>query len=169
MTQNQERAGTNVNSADAVTTPIGEKLAIVGSRNYPLLDKVVEFVNHLPWTTTVISGGARGVDQTAQQAALERGLKVVEIRPNWKKYGKAAGFRRNTEIVLASDIVVCFWDGESRGTWDSFVKARKYLRPVVVFNEHGEPEHWLLAEDQVVDEAFYKDKFESDRRRGKSV
>lgn len=96
---------------------------------------------------TIVSGGAQGVDSWAAEIATERGFPVVEIRPNWKKYGAGAGFRRNKEIVLAADDVVAFWDGSSNGTLDSIKKAEKLQRPLMVFGGTGELIAWATRED----------------------
>lgn len=112
------------------------KVAVVGSRNYPNLREVEEFVNSLPDGTVVISGGARGVDQTAERAARRRGLQVEIYKPDWKKYGRGAGPIRNTEIVGAADTVVAFWDGKSAGTKDTITKARKTRKRVIINPRH---------------------------------
>ena len=103
---------------------MGERVAIVGSRGFKVLERVEEYVRWLPDGTVVISGGAYGVDQAAARAARARGLEVVEILPQWGKYGRFAALHRNGEIAAACDRMVAFWDGKSRGTWDSILKAR---------------------------------------------
>lgn len=110
------------------------KIAIVGSRTYPNLKQVADFVADLPEGTIVISGGAIGVDRTAENAAKARGLQVISIKPSWGKYGRQAGFLRNTQIVEMADEIVAFWDGESRGTKDSIDKAMKLGKSVTIFS-----------------------------------
>lgn len=109
---------------------MSHRVAIVGSRDYPYLGLVREFVNSLPLHVEVVSGGARGVDRTAEFAARARGLSVRSIPADWNTHGRAAGFLRNTEIVAAADEVVAFWDGRSRGTFDTINKARAAGKPV---------------------------------------
>jgi hypothetical protein len=60
-------------------------VAIVGSRHYPDLEAVRQFVRSLPKDTWVISGGAFGVDSAAEVTALECSLWVASYRP--EKYG----------------------------------------------------------------------------------
>lgn len=61
-----------------------ERVAIVGSREGANLDRVVEFVRAL-WAkfpdTILVSGGARGVDQMAEQTWLNLGGAVESFRP----------------------------------------------------------------------------------------
>lgn len=108
-------------------------VAIVGSRKYPNLALVRDFVRMLPPQVDIISGGARGVDQTAEAAAREYGHGVTVFAAEWDRYGKAAGFIRNQEIVESADFVVAFWDGESRGTQHSIALARKTGTPHYIF------------------------------------
>lgn len=141
---------------------IRRTFAIVGSRTYPadreffdrlepeeqdaILEKgrayVRRFMGHLEGNLTIVSGGARGPDTWAMEIARDRGFKTVEIRPNWEKLGRGAGFHRNTEIVRAADDVVAFWDQVSNGTFDTMKKAVELRRDLMVFGNDGEP---LLA------------------------
>jgi predicted Rossmann fold nucleotide-binding protein DprA/Smf involved in DNA uptake len=94
--------------------PDPKKIAIIGTRDYPDLQKVRDFVYDLPEDIEVISGGARGPDTAAEQAARERGLKVTIFKPEGhmpKDY-----LRRNRQIVDYSELVVAFWVGRSSGT-----------------------------------------------------
>jgi uncharacterized NAD-dependent epimerase/dehydratase family protein len=109
-----------------------ETVAIVGSRDYLHRDWVENYVNALPDGTTVVSGGAPGVDRWAEYAAAQRGLKVWVERADWEMYGGAAGPIRNTALVALADRLVAFWDGKSRGTADTIRKARAAGLPVEV-------------------------------------
>lgn len=91
-------------------------IAIVGSRDYEDVSKVVAFVKELPKGTVVISGGARGVDTIAEASAQMFGLETKIFKADWATYGKQAGFLRNRQIVDLADRLVAFWDGQSRGT-----------------------------------------------------
>lgn len=103
------------------------KVAIVGSRDYHHLDNVKEVVNKLLPSWVVVTGGARGVDQAAEHAARARGMEVKVFLPDWEQYGKAAGQRRNRQIVDAADMIIAFWDGDSPGTKSTldYAKGRK--------------------------------------------
>jgi hypothetical protein len=118
---------------------MSEKVAIVGSREYPHRDRVENYVNALPDGTTVVSGGAPGVDRWAEYAAAQRGLKVWVERADWDRYGRAAGPMRNALIVAGAERLVAFWDGSSRGTADTIRKARAAGIPVEVIGIEPEP------------------------------
>jgi hypothetical protein len=97
----------------------GRKIAIVGSRGYPDTEAVVAFVQSLPEDTTIISGGAAGVDQIAETTARARGLAVISIPPNYtahRRRPRYAPIARNRTIVEQADAVVVFWDGASKGS-----------------------------------------------------
>lgn len=104
------------------------KLAIIGSRgfnDYDFLKKnVSDFLKHNSFVCThIISGGAKGADKLAEQFALDNQLDMIVFKPDWKQFGKRAGFIRNTEIIEKADVVIAFWDGISSGTKDAIMKA----------------------------------------------
>jgi hypothetical protein len=111
------------------------RIAIVGSRNYDDLEAVRYYVRGLELYDVVVSGHADGVDKAAEKAALDRGM-TTDIYPvNWRpsgKFDRAAGMKRNALIVDNCDLVVAFWDGESRGTLDTINKAVKRGKTVII-------------------------------------
>lgn len=102
------------------------RVCISGSRSFRALERVRAFIETLPPGTTVIHGGARGVDTTAGRAARACGLAVEVVQPDWARYGRAAGPLRNRAMVEGCDYLVAFWDGSSRGT-KSAIDAAKHL------------------------------------------
>ena len=106
------------------------KVAVVGSRG---LDFEIKR-KYLPaGTTCVISGGAAGVDKSAARLAEEYGLELKEDLPDYKRYGSRAPLIRNAEIIGKADIIVAFWDGESRGTAYVINLCRKKEKPLIVY------------------------------------
>lgn len=89
------------------------KLAIVGSRTINNI-KLDEFIPKN--VTTIISGGAMGVDTLARNYARKHGLKLIEYFPDYEKYGKIAPLKRNILIIEEADCVLACWDEKSRGT-----------------------------------------------------
>lgn len=89
------------------------KVAIIGSRKL----NVENLQDYLPEDTDeIVSGGAKGIDTCARNFAIKNGLKLTELRPEYNKYGRGAPLKRNETIVNYADMVLAFWDGESRGT-----------------------------------------------------
>lgn len=109
------------------------RLAIVGSRFYPRPDIVADLIATLPPDTTIVSGGAHGPDAWAAHVAGCYNLpEPIVLKPRWA-LGLHAGFKRNSEIVALADKMIAFWDGESRGTQDTILKAAlKGIEIVVV-------------------------------------
>ncbi len=116
------------------------KVAVVGSRGVTV--DIAPYVP--PGATTIVSGGAVGIDTCAAAFARARGLGLVEIRPDYARYGRGAPLRRNSEIVGAADRVLAFWDGTSRGTLDAIVKARALGKPIRVLRCAG---GFVVADD----------------------
>lgn len=69
----------------------------------------------------VIHGGARGVDKYGGTWAKDRKITVKVFEPDWSK-GRGAGMERNTIMVEMCDIAIVFWDGHSKGTYDTIKK-----------------------------------------------
>ena len=81
------------------------------------------------------TGGAVGVDQGAEWVIDTRNMGKLHppLLPDWKCYGKAAGFIRNAEGVIWSDVVVVFWDGKSGGSRNVINNALKQKKELHVF------------------------------------
>ncbi len=89
------------------------KVAVIGSRGI----SVDDLGKYMPEDVTeIVSGGARGVDTSAREYSKKVGLKLTEFLPDYDKYGRGAPIRRNDQIIDYSDLVLAFWDGESKGT-----------------------------------------------------
>lgn len=113
------------------------RLAVVGSRRYPLLGVVSSFVSQRMKDTCIVSGGAPGVDRTAVQAAKATGLEVEEFLAQWNTEGRSAGFKRNVQMIDTVDGLVAFWDGSSNGTRHAIDYATQRGIPVYVFDASG--------------------------------
>ena len=105
------------------------KIAVIGSRGVSRIN--FELVGAKPGDV-IVTGGARGVDSLAEVEALEAGFDVVVFIPEYGKFGRAAPHVRNRQVVDASDRVVAFWDGTSRGTKGTIDYARRRGKPVDV-------------------------------------
>lgn len=101
------------------------RVAVVGGRTYTDYDTMCRVLDRLTKITTIVSGGAIGADSLGARYAVDRGIDLVVYRPDWDRYGRGAGFRRNKTIVNNSDIVYAFWDGVSKGTSNTINYAKK--------------------------------------------
>lgn len=66
--------------------------------------------------TEVISGTARGVDQSGERWAEVNGIPIRYFVPDWNRYGKSAGYKRNVLMAENADALIAIWDGVSKGT-----------------------------------------------------
>ena len=107
-----------------------DKLLICGSRS-------IDFINLDNYLkpdccNVVIAGGARGIDTIAEKWAKRHGIKTDIYKPEWDKYGKSAGIKRNKIMVDNADFVLAFWDNKSSGTLNSIDYAKKKGIPIIV-------------------------------------
>ena len=110
-------------------------IGVVGSRSfndYPLLEKTLnEIIDNIQQNQkvgrdkpiTIVSGGASGADTWAEIYSIKHNCKLQVFEADWDKHGKKAGIIRNKD---ASDIIVAFWDGQSKGTLNTIQEARKH-------------------------------------------
>jgi hypothetical protein len=90
------------------------KVGVIGSRtfiDYELLEKTLDGLE----ISSIVSGGARGADSLAEKYASSRGIELIVFNADWS-IGKRAAAIRNIKIVEGSDLIVAFWDGNSKGT-----------------------------------------------------
>ena len=99
-----------------------KKIVIAGSRSFTDYTVAEEFITEtlkpllVPGDEPVIlSGKCRGADALGERYARERGWRVVFYPADWSA-GRVAGPLRNRKMAADADIVICFWDGQSRGT-----------------------------------------------------
>lgn len=107
------------------------KIAIIGGRDFNNYDMVKETMSQYS-PTAIVSGGARGADSLARKYVTDNNIQLIEFLAEWDKYGRGAGFIRNKDIVANSDLVIAFWDGNSRGTQHSINLAKKANKELVV-------------------------------------
>ena len=107
------------------------KILITGSRENVNKKQIETFLLGLPAETTIIHGGAKGVDTTVEIKCKEIGVPTIIIRPINPSI-KEHYLRRNAEMIGMCDEVVAFWDGESRGTKFTIDYAKKRSKRVTI-------------------------------------
>jgi hypothetical protein len=114
------------------------KLAVVGSRNIVdeklIFDSINSIISEVDDEIIIISGGARGVDSIAAKWAKNNNIKLIEIKADWNRLGKAAGMIRNKDIIKNCDIVLAIWDGVSKGTAHSIQLGKSLNKNVIIVN-----------------------------------
>lgn len=84
-------------------------------------------------TLVILCGEARGADTLGKTWAKRMGHKVLSFPAEWDKLGKAAGHVRNEHMAQQADVLVAFWDGESRGTEDMIRRGLSHGLEVHVY------------------------------------
>lgn len=116
------------------------RIIIAGSRSFDDYDKlckdVDEFISMQKFfaglgaykskEVEIVSGGARGADKLGERYAKEHNLRLKIFPADWDKYGKRAGYIRNTEMAEYANCLIAFCDGKSKGTAHMIDLAPKY-------------------------------------------
>lgn len=100
---------------------MGTFVLVAGSRTFTNAERLAQILTeNVGNDDTIVEGGAKGVDTMAREWAEAHGIACREFRADWKRYGRAAGPKRNDEMTafLAENggRAVFIWDGESKGT-----------------------------------------------------
>ena len=110
------------------------RLIVAGGRDFfkfksveTEIDKIRE---HRHPNIIIVTGMARGADLMGLRYAQERGLVYERYPADWARYGKRAGFIRNKAMADHSDMLLAFWDGESKGTRNMIKTMLKQGKPV---------------------------------------
>ena len=114
------------------------RIAFVGSRRRTDREAVEAFIAELAPGAVVVSGGAQGPDQWAEEAARARGLAVVVHKPDldgavtrWQIADRYHA--RNQRIVDDSEIIVAFVAPDRKGgTEDTIRRAKRAGKLVTV-------------------------------------
>ena len=114
------------------------RIIIAGGRDfkdYERLKLVVEYNVQYLDCIEIICGEAKGADILGKQLAISKGWTVYSYHAcHWERYGKAAGYRRNEEMVKHAEALIAFWDGKSKGTKHMIDLAQKHKLKVKVYN-----------------------------------
>lgn len=81
----------------------------------------------------IISGGAKGADSLGERYAKERCLRLEIYEAEWDRFGKRAGYLRNSLMADNADALVAFWNG-SAGTGHMITLAEEQGLAVRVVN-----------------------------------
>jgi len=108
---------------------MNKSIGIVGSRrrnqdyDYHALLNVFDSVYEEG--DSIVSGGChKGGDKFANWIAKARGLTITVHYPNWKRFGKGAGFIRNTKIANDCNVLIAMVsEDRSGGTEDTVEKC----------------------------------------------
>ena len=119
-----------------------KKIGIVGTRkrntedDFKLCER--EFLRIYEDGDELVSGGCYlGADKFCEIIAKKFTIPIKIYYANWNKYGKSAGFKRNTNIAEDSDVIIALLpkDAHSYGTEDTIKKAEKMGKSIILVPE----------------------------------
>lgn len=126
------------------------RLIVSGSRNTQHRSAMAQvkagyasYLKLFPAATTLLQGGARGIDAAAKAFFSNLGIPVENYPADWTKWGRRAGPIRNKAMAEKGEVLLAVWDGESRGAHSMITEARKQQIPVVVTRPDETGEVWL--------------------------
>lgn len=133
------------------------RVIIAGSRSLygPRGTKIVrQAIKDSGWKLTeVISGHAKGVDIIGEEIAKEDGIELTIFPANWKKHGRAAGYKRNEKMAWYANLfnkqyteedkwdeipdnlkggLIAVWKNKSKGTGSMIEIAEQLELPTYV-------------------------------------
>lgn len=120
------------------------KLLVCGSRTinnsewiFSEIEKYISESNLQYSDIHIIEGEASGVDKISKQFAQSKNIPVIEMKADWKAYGRAAGPIRNEQMVRLCDQCLILWDGKSRGTKNDIDLCDKYNKSnkIVIYKD----------------------------------
>lgn len=97
--------------------------------------------------TSVVSGGARGVDTMGVRYANDRKLplQTYEVpKDEWDLLGKSAGHKRNGIMAQVGQALIAINAG-TRGTTDMIEQMRGLEKPVTVYRAHQSKGVWYVS------------------------
>ncbi len=115
-----------------------KRIVIAGCRDYNNYDEAKLYIDFClsnirkEYEIIIVSGCASGADAIGERYAEENEFKIEKYPADWKRYGRSAGPKRNKKMAEVSDYVICFWDGESRGTKSMINYAVECGKPVKI-------------------------------------
>ncbi len=113
-----------------------KRIVVAGCIDYNNYDEAKEFIDECicdirnEYKLIFISGGCRGADALGERYEKENGFEIDRIPADWKRYGRAAGPKRNKQMAQIADLVICFWDGQSRGTKSMIDYTKEMNKPI---------------------------------------
>lgn len=133
----------------------GKKVAVIGSRTFDDKERLYRVLTaNYNRIKMIISGGARGADTLATDWAKDYGVPYLVFPARWKdengNHDRGAGFKRNWDIINYSDIVVAFYDGQSKGTAHSLEIAKNLNKPIRLFTFTYNDRQQRLQHDNIL-------------------
>ena len=98
-----------------ILVPQGTLIAFAGGQDYQDVDRIWSLLDRVrakhPDMVLIHGASPKGAELIAAKWADNRKVKQVAFRPDWKKHGKAAPFRRNDAMLEVMPVGVIHFPG----------------------------------------------------------
>jgi hypothetical protein len=94
------------------------RVLVCGGRTFDddvtLYDTLNKINTEVDIIDVIISGNARGADQLGEEYAKDNNIETEVYPAQWNLYGKSAGYKRNTQMLVEGkpDLVIAFPGGK---------------------------------------------------------
>lgn len=106
------------------------RIIVTGGRDFTDAEFVDRHLTKMN-PSTIIEGGAQGVDRLARQWAIKHNIPYITVEAEWDKHGKMAGHMRNTKMIVNHpDATILAFPG-GKGTRNCMNQAIARKRTVV--------------------------------------
>ena len=112
------------------------RLIIAGGRHHTLTEKNILELNKIQGISSVVSGGAKGIDADGESWAKSHNIPVQRFNANWSDHGKMAGPLRNKAMAANADALAIFSGG--KGTDSMYKEAKKAGLKIYDFRHHAQ-------------------------------
>ena len=116
-------------------------IGIVGCRDRDSQEDLTQcekvFFEHYKEGDYIVSGGCKaGGDRFAEVIAKKHGIPIMIYYPNWEKYVKSAGFKRNGLIAHRADVLIAVVRKYRKGgTEDTIRKAQQNDKQIILVED----------------------------------
>jgi hypothetical protein len=103
-----------------------------GSRTIVDRELIDSKLKALPCCAVILTSRTHGASAAVRDATMRLGLRLEVWTAMTDRYQTAeeAYFARDEEMIRSADQVLAFWDGESAGTANELVYARRLSKPI---------------------------------------
>lgn len=116
---------------------IDAKIIIAGGRNfndYNVVKHVCDKYTKDKYNSIeVVCGMAKGVDLLGKKWGDDNGYNIKEFPANWVKYRSSAGPIRNKQMAEYGNVLIAFWDSNSKGTKNMIDIAKDLGLDIIIF------------------------------------
>jgi hypothetical protein len=115
-------------------------IGIIGSRSRDSEDDLKQcekaFLDIYEEGDEIVSGGCpKGGDRFAEVLAKKHQIPIKIYYAQWKKFGKKAGFIRNTDIAKDADVIIAVVRKDRQGgTEDTIFKASSMGKDIILLS-----------------------------------